>query len=103
MGTLSFCALRHRVKKLVKFKNVITYLALYNDSLNPRKFWSFYKAITKTSRIPKVGQCRLVNQANAFNALFHTVFGPSDQGLINDDVPRLDYNIVQEISMLKLC
>ena len=50
-----FPELRRQVKKMVKFKKR-SHLAKPSSSLrdNPRKFWSYYKAITKTTRIPRV-------------------------------------------------
>ena len=48
-----FHELRRQVKKMVKFKKR-SHLTKLSCSLreNPRKLWSYYKAITKTTRIP---------------------------------------------------
>ena len=51
---------------------------------NPRKFWSYYKAITKTTRTPgvikheSVQATRPIEQANLFIVFFHSVFAPPD-------------------------
>ena len=70
---------------MVKFKKR-GYLSKLGCSLrdNPRKFWSYYKAITKTTKIPGVMKheslqaTRTINQANLFNVFFHSVFTPPD-------------------------
>ena len=48
-----FRELRRQVKKMVKFKKR-SHLTKLSSSLrdNSRKLWSYYKAITKTTRIP---------------------------------------------------
>ena len=48
-----FRELRRRVNKMVKFKKR-SHLTKLSCSLrdNPRKLWAYYKAITKTTRIP---------------------------------------------------
>ena len=48
-----FRELRRQVKKMVKFKKR-SHLTKLGSSLrdNSRKLWSYYKAITKTTRIP---------------------------------------------------
>ena len=68
---------RWQVKKMVKFKER-SYLSKLGYSLkdNPCKFWSYYKAITKTTKIPgvlkneSVQATRPIDQANLFNVFF---------------------------------
>ena len=62
---------------MVKFKER-SYLSKLGYSLkdNPCKFWSYYKAITKTTKIPgvmkneSVQATRPIDQANLFNVFF---------------------------------
>ena len=64
--------------------------------MNPGKFWSDYKAITKTTRIPgvikheSVQATRPIDQANLFNVFFHSVFAPPDSRSTAVCLPRLD-------------
>ncbi|RMX42336.1 hypothetical protein pdam_00014642 [Pocillopora damicornis] len=82
---------------MVKFKER-SYLSKLGYSLkdNPCKFWSYYKAITKTTKIPgvmkneSVQATRPIDQANLFNVSTATC------------LPRLDYNIKCELSKLRL-
>ena len=70
-----FRQIRHQVKKLIK-SNKREHLKELGDSFkdNPRRFWSYYKSITKSSRIPTVVKhgplqaSRPLDQANLYNA-----------------------------------
>ena len=73
--------IRSEVKKLIKF-NKRNYIDKLENSLksNSKKFWSYYKLITKTSIIPneisydQVNATKHMDQANLFNTSFHSVF-----------------------------
>ena len=77
--------LRRQVKKTFKFKKR-SYLSKLGCSLrdNPRKFWSYHKAITTTTKIPgvmkheSVQATRPIDQANLFNMFFHSVIASPD-------------------------
>ena len=66
-----FRQIRHQVKNREHLKEL-------GDSLkdNPLRVWSYYKSITKSSRIPTVVKhgplqaCRPLDQANLFNVGF---------------------------------
>lgn len=83
------------MKKLIKF-NRRNYIDKLGNSLksNPKKIWSYYKLITKTSRIPSeisYGQVNATNhmdQENLFNAFFHSVFAPDDSSVNIDQLPE---------------
>ena len=74
---------------------------------NPCRFWSYHKAITKSSRIPgvirhgSIEARNLIDKANLFNIFFHSVFSALD---IPNALPviNLGYNSVEEISMLRI-
>jgi hypothetical protein len=74
---------------------------------NPCRFWSYHKAITKSSRIPgvirhgSIEARNLIDKANLFNIFFHSVFSASD---IPNALPvtNLGYNSVEEMSMLRI-
>ena len=91
-----FRELRRQVKKIVKFKKR-SHLSKLSCSLgdNPRKFWSYYKTITKTTRIPRVIKhesvqaTRPFDQANLFSMFFHSVFAPPDSSSAAIYLPRL--------------
>ena len=75
-----FGELRRQVKKMVKFKKRSHFSKLsYSLRDNPRKFWSYYKTIIKTTRIPgvinheSVQATKPIDQANLFNVMFHSV------------------------------
>ena len=95
-----FRELRRQVKKMVKFKKR-SHLFKLSCSLgeNPRKFWSYYKTITKTTRIPRVikhesvQDTRPIDQANLFNMFFHSVFAPPDSSSAAIYLPRLNYSV----------
>lgn len=90
-----FRKIRSEVKKLIKF-NRRNYIDKLGNSLksNPKKIWSYYKLITKTSRIPSeisYGQVNATNhmdQENLFNAFFHSVFAPDDSSVNIDQLPE---------------
>lgn len=46
--------------------------------------------------------CKPVDLANIFNAFFHSVFGPPDEGIAADCLPMLDYTVVNEVNVLHL-
>lgn len=94
---------------MVKFKkrnHLCNLGAVLKD--NPRKFWSYYKAITKSSKIPGVIKhesmqaTRPVDQANLFNAFFHSVFAPPDHGSTSNCLHRLNFSVQHELCELKL-
>ncbi|KAK2551658.1 hypothetical protein P5673_027439, partial [Acropora cervicornis] len=95
-----FRELRRQVKKIVEFKKR-SHLFKLSCSLgeNPHKFWSYYKTITKTTRIPRVIKhewvqaTRPIDQANLFNMFFHSVFAPPDPSSAAIYLPRLNYSI----------
>ena len=79
----------------VKFKKR-SHLSKRTFSLgdNPRKFWSYYKTITKITRIlgvikhESVQATRPIDQANLFNVFFHSVFAPPDSSSADVYLPR---------------
>ncbi|CAB4043417.1 Hypothetical predicted protein, partial [Paramuricea clavata] len=96
----NYRTIRKQLKTLTK-KKYREHLATMQDELkdNPSKFWSFYRATTKTARIPKIvhlsGEKASTPSAKAdmFNKFFASVFQKSDHGTeINHDVfhPRVD-------------
>ena len=100
-----FRKIRNEEKKIVKF-NKWNYIDKLGDSLksNAKKFWSYYKLITKTSRIPSeisYGQVNATNHmdpANLFNIFFHYVFVPDDLSVNIDQLPESNYNVTSELS-----
>lgn len=102
-----FRKIRSEVKKLIKF-NKRYYIDKLGYSLktNPKKFWSYYKLITKTSRIPseisygQVNATKHMDQANLFNAFFHSVFASEDTSVDVDRLPELNYNVTSELSSI---
>ena len=103
-----FRELRRQVKKMVKFKKR-SHLSKLSCSLgdNPRKFWSYYKTITKTTRIPRVIKhesvqaTRPIDQANLFNIFFPSVFAPPDSSSAAIYLPRLNYSVRCELSEVR--
>ena len=104
-----FRELRRQVKKMVKFKKR-SHLFKLSCSLgeNPRKFWSYYKTITKTTRIPRVIKhesvqaTRPIDQANLFNMFFHSVFAPPDSSSAAIYLPRLNYSVKRVLSEVRV-
>ena len=100
-----FRELGRQVKKMVEFKKR-GHLTKLSSSLrdNPRKFWSYYKAITKTTRIlgvikhESVEATRPIDQANLFNVFFHLVFATPDSSSAAVCLPRLNYSVKRELS-----
>ena len=75
---------------------------------NPRKFWLYYKTITKTTRIPgvikheSVQATRPIDQANLFNMFFHSVFAPTASSSAAVYLPRLNYSVKRELSEVRV-
>ena len=104
-----FRGLRQLAKRTVKFKkrnHLCNLGAVLNE--NPRKFWSYYKAIAKSSKIPGVIKHELmqatrpVDQANLFNTFFHSGFAPTDHGSTFNCLQRLNFSVQHELCELKL-
>ena len=93
---------------MVKFKKR-SHLSKLTCSLgnNPRKFWSYYKTITKTTRIvgvikhESVQAIRPIDQANLFNVFFHSVLAPPDSSSAVY-LPRLNYSVKRELSEVRV-
>ena len=68
----------------------------------------YYKAITKTTRIPgvikheSVQATRPIDQANLFNVFFRSVFAPSDSSSADVCLPRLNYSVKRKLSEVRL-
>ena len=83
-----FRHLRAEIKKLIKYKKKL-YISDLCQALkaNPKRFWSYYKALNKTSRIPNTvsyGNVTVTDSSskvNIFNSFFHSVFNASDGGI----------------------
>ena len=83
-----FRRLRAEIKRLIKYKEKL-YISNLGQALkaNPKRFWSYYKALNKTSRIPNTisyGNATATDsssKANLFNTFFHSVFNASDFGV----------------------
>ena len=103
-----FRELRRQVKKMVKFKKR-SHLSQLSCSLrdNPRKFWSYYKTITKTTRIPggiKHESYRLPDQLIKliYSACFFTQFFAPPDSSSAAVYPRLNYSVKRELSEVRL-
>ena len=84
-----FRHLRAEIKKLIKYKKKL-YISDLCQALkaNPKRLWSYYKALNKISRIPNtisytgdVTAADSSSKANLFNTFFHSVFNASDFGV----------------------
>ena len=68
----------------------------------------YYKAITKTTRIPgvikheSVQATRPIDQANLFNVFFHSVFAPPDSSSADVCLPRFNYSVKRKLSEVRL-
>ena len=89
---------------MVKFKKRSHFSKLsYSLRDNPRKFWSYYKTIVKTTRIPgvikheSVQATRPIDRANLFNVFFHSVVSPPDSSSAAVYPPRLNYSVKREL------
>ena len=82
---------------MVKFKKR-GHLSKLGCSLgdNRHKFWSYYKTITKTTRIPRlikhesVQATRPIDQAKLFNMSFHSVSAPPDSSSATIYLPQIE-------------
>ena len=78
-----FRRLRAEIKKLIKYKKKVYISNLGQDlKSNPKRFWSFYKALNKTNRIPNTilyGNITVtdsISKANIFNTFFILLLMP---------------------------
>ena len=83
-----FRRLRAEIKKLIKYKKK-AYISNLGQDLksNPKRFWSYYKALNKTNRIPNtilygnITATDSISKANIFNTFFHSTFNACDNSI----------------------
>jgi hypothetical protein len=93
-----FHRLRANIKKLIQYKKKV-YITNLGQSLkdNPKRFWSYYKVINKSSRIPNVVSHHDISaseprfKANLFNNYFHSVYNTPVAGESVVPLPTLNY------------
>ncbi|CAB3985676.1 Hypothetical predicted protein [Paramuricea clavata] len=83
-----FRRLRAEIKKLIKHKKK-AYISNLGQDLksNPKRFWSYYKALNKTNRISNtisygnITATDSISKANIFNTFFHSTFNACDNSI----------------------
>ena len=100
-----FRRLRAEIKKLIKYKKKVSISNLGQDlKSNPKRFWSYYKALNKTNRIPNTilyGNITVtdsISKANIFNTFFHSTFNACD-----DSIPPFSHPLNDSMSIPCLC
>ena len=96
-----FCRLRAEIKKLMKYKKKVYISNLGQDlKSNPKRFWSYYKALNKTNRIPNsilygnITVTDSISKANIFNTFFHSTFNACD-----DSIPPFSHPLNDSMSI----